>query len=457
MRLQSEFEHANPGYAMMRRIGRGWWNEPKTITTWRETPDGHVELPRGGLQRVRNVLWRDGLDWVLDDQRSTGEGPAGLIPPHKMTLWMHQAEMVAAGLEHQNCILRVPTGGGKTSALFALASEINLATLVVVPTSGLFKQWRDRAQVELGMPKGDVGYIHEGRVDLAPLTIALQPSLVAALRDPERAEKVVPYFGTVLCDEVQFFAADTFFDAVDPFPAKYRIGTSADHRRKDRKEFLVHDLFGAVALDVPRDQLVESGIILDVEMRVLPTSFRADWYGLDKDLDFGSLVKEMAADDARTDVMVDAIVKEAKAGSVCLVCAHHVEHCRRFAQRVQDRGLSVGLLLGGKEESAEFDRTKRRLSNGEIQVAVGTYKATGTGIDIPRVDVVAALTPVAANEQAVNQLRGRACRRGKASARMYYLLDEAVYPRHLSNLTRWCPGALIHQGDEWVPAKKRRR
>jgi superfamily II DNA or RNA helicase len=482
-KLKAAFEHANPQYVLKKRIDKGWWAEESIITTWRETLDGVLEIPRGGLQRVRNVLWEAGLDWEVVDERTEGSGPKGEIPKHQPpgggALWMPQADLLRAGVEGQNCILRSATGTGKTTTLLATAAFINLPTIVVVPTSGLFKQWRERAQLELpGLGRDGVGYIYEGGVDLAPVTIALQASLVAAMKNERVRAEILDYFGVLLADEVQYAPARTFFETFDSFPAKYRIGMSASERRKDRKEFLANDLFGPVAYEYTREQAVGDGIIIEVEMRVIPTDFRAAWYGLltrdeekqlkqskidpsvapppEKDLDPTRLYKEMAGDPDRDLLLLTELVREAGAGSICIALAHHVEHVQRFAQRLTAAGLKTGLLLGGKENGDEFDRTKKLLASGDIQVAVGTYKATGTGIDIPRVDVVACLTPIAANEQEVNQVRGRACRRGKASARMYYLWDQHVYPRHLPNLARWCPGALVKHGNDWIPAKKRR-
>lgn len=459
--VRREFEHSNPQYHLKKRIGRGWWDEPVTITTWRQTEDGWLEVPRGGLARVRNILWDVGVDWELDDRRTEGSGPAGEIPPHKLTLFKHQEEQVRVALDAQGCIVRSATGTGKTTTLLALASRLNLPTLVVVPTSGLYKQWRERVGEELGLALDECGSIFEGKCRLAPLTIALQASLAACKKDEERWASILEYFGALLSDEVQYAPAATFFDAFDSFPAKYRIGMSASEKRKDKKEFLAHDLFGKVAHEYTREQGVADKVIIEVECRVIPTEFRAPWYGLadedhpDLKLEFTRLVAEMGEDPDRDHLMVEALLEEARAGSVCIALCHQVEHVMRFAQKLARSGVRTGLLLGGKENGREFDRTKRALKEGSIQVAVGTYKATGTGIDVPRVDVVACVTPIAANEGEVNQVRGRACRAGKASARMLYLWDQHVYPRHLANLRRWCPGALIREGSAWVPAKKR--
>ena len=131
------------------------------------------------------------------------------------------------------------------------------------------------------MRKSSIGIIQGKRRSMKPLTIAMQKTLA---QNPLTAEEM-NYFGVVICDEVQLFAAKTFIKAVDPFPAKYRVGISADHRRKDKKEFLIHDLFGGVAAEISRNELISLGVIVDTEIRVVPTDFQAPWYGRPDDVD----------------------------------------------------------------------------------------------------------------------------------------------------------------------------
>lgn len=477
--LRRAFTHDNPQRVILRRMGVGW-NEPETYETWRE--DGspaHLHFPRGGLRRVREVLHRHGVDWEVDDRRTRGEGPSGALPPYlgpkrargdaaMAHRWRHLEELAGNAERGQNCIVRTPTGGGKTSGLLKLAAKINLPTLVVVPTSGLFKQWRERAVEELDMDEDDVGYVAQSRCDLAPLTIALQPSLARKMEDPGARRDLTSYFGCVLGDEVQYFAATTFFAVIDPFPAKYRIGTSADHRRKDKKEFLVHDQFGDVVFEISYDELVARGVIVPVEVRVLPTKFDAPWYGMRdaddpddrREVDFTRLCTEMGEDHDRNELAVDAARQEVKAGAQVIVLTHQREHCLRLADMMRLEGLSPGFLIGGDDYSDEYDRTKAGLKDGSVRCAVGTYKATGTGIDLPRVDAVVAATPIGANEQLFNQVRGRPCRSadGKTEGRLWYLWDEEVFPTHLANVNRWSgERARVMRDGEWRGAREKRK
>lgn len=466
--LREPFAHANAQHAMKKRLGIPAWDEPPVIRTWteeapevvsRET-ETWLSLPRGGLARVRAVLASNGWTWRLEDRRERGT-PTTEIPETLVKLYPHQEQIVEMCVSREQCLVRSGTGSGKTSALLALAGRLKVPTLVVLPSVALMDQWLERAARDLGMDVRDVGIIRGKRCELRPLTLAIWKSLENGLAR-KSGEKIRRYFGAVFMDEVQTAAAKSFFASIDPMPARYRIGTSADERRKDRKEFLIHDLFGEVAVDVPRSELVAAGRVLDVEVRVIPTQFRADWYGIadeqntEKSINFVRLVKEMAAAPGRNEVVLEVVRREVEEGQQVLVMVHEREHCAAIGTMLVGDGIRNGYLIGGDDFSTEFRQTLGSIRSGELPVGIGTYKAIGTGIDLPAVGVAVGVTPLMGNEQFFGQVRGRLCRtsEGKTTARLYLLWDRFVYPRHIENVSRWNSNTVVWSDDKWVPAKQ---
>lgn len=454
--LKRPFEHDNPEWSKKRRLGLPTWNEPKTIRTWKE--DGaDISFPRGGLGRVTRVLREAGVDVVVRDARQFGVEVS--MPEFRRTLYPYQRDLVDAAIEREQCIVRAPTGSGKTTALLAIAAQVRVPTLVVVHSQALLDQWKERAVSELGLRPNQVGIVQGKKFDLRPMTLTIQKTMAKVA---EESREVRDYFGCVIADEVHLFAASTFFACIDPFPARYRIGASADHRRKDRKEFLIHDLFGDVAAEVSREKLVGSGHVLEVEIRAVPTDFAAPWYGVpeskedERQLDFVRLVKEMAEDPERNWMAVRIVREEVAGGEQVLVMAHEREHCMRLGQTLTGLGIRTGYLLGGPESAKEFAKTLAGLKDGRVQVGVGTYKAIGTGIDLPRVGVAVGMTPISGNQQFFGQVRGRVCRtaEGKSTARLYVLWDRNVYPKHLKNLLAWNAEVVVRDSvGDWTPGK----
>lgn len=459
--LRAEFQHSNPAHFKDIAMGFKYTKEPKVIQSWRLTKSGVLTLPRGGTQVVRQVFARHKLgepDWV--DERVEGDPSIGGIGvPHQLVLWDHQEGVVEAALARENCLVRSPTGSGKTTSAIALAVRCGLPTLVIVWSSNLFDQWVARLCAELDLQRNQIGQIRGSKRTLAPITVAMQQTLYA---NPTLTRSIAGKFGCVMADEVQRFAARTFMDVIDVFPARYRIGWSADETRKDRREFLIYDVFGAVAADISQDELVEKSLVHDVEVRVIPTDFEAPWYvrqmkSDEEHPDFNRLLEAMTGDRDRNDLIHMHAVGSLAFGSQVLMLTHRREHAAAMAREHIKRGSPCGVLLGGTDNSKEFALAVDDMRMKKLLISAGTYQAIGQGLDIPSVDVGIACTPIATNKQFFGQVRGRICRtaKGKTSATLYYLWDQHVFGiEPILNLKKWNKTVLIQMppGNVWVEA-----
>lgn len=432
--------------------------EPAEVRTWEEA-GGVLSLPRGALAKVRAVLTAHGLGWRYEDRRVLGDPGLGMhyrwgAPPHHKpdpraddggALRWYQVEAVEACRARQNCLLRAPTGSGKTSTLIGFIAAVGLPTLVVIDSVELMRQWTMRLVAELGLDEGDIGIIAGGVCRLAPITLATRQSLLS------RATTLSRTFGVVIVDEVHRAAATTFMSVVDAFAARYRIGASADETRKDGKEFLVYDVFGEVAHEVTREELIEAGAVLDVECRVIPTDFRADWYVHQRETtgspDFNRLLDRMVADVGRNALVVEAARAELDAGEQVLVLSQRVEHAAALAKT-----LGAGLMLGGEERRAEREKAIDDMRTGALRAAAGTIQAMGQAIDLPSVGRGILATPVGSNRQLYGQIRGRLCRpQAGKTAVIYVLWDQHVSgAAPLKRMLEWNRSVLVRDGTEWT-------
>lgn len=455
--LKRTFTFDNPDYTMKRLMKiPGWWNEPKETGTWNENKTTMI-FPRGCLRKVRDVLEGRNKAYRIIDARTEGS-PCLKFPEYiGFDLRYYQEDAIREAMKRQNCVIRLPTGSGKSLLGLAMAQRIGLNTLVILPTVGLFDQWCQDARDSLKLGKDGLGIIHQKKRILRPITAAVQGTLASHGIDEELRE----FFGVVIVDECQKSAAVSYIRVVDPFPAKYRIGISADERRKDRKDYLTNGLFGSVAYEKKRKELEDEGFIVDVEIRVVPTDFEADWYGLsrgkedDKEVDFNRLLEEMTADPARNELALKFAYQEVEKGQQVILLSHRVEHCQRLERAFVKRGIPSGFFLGGDDHHAEFETTRAGIKDGSVRVGVGTYKALGVGVNLPAVGAGVATTPIGGNKFNFNQVRGRLNRKSKdkSKACMYWLWDRHVYPSHLKNVIAWNPTVKVFDRGRWVDAK----
>lgn len=452
-RLREVTTHSNPDYGKKRALGHWVQNTPTDVKTWRKEPDGTISLPRGVTGKVRMIAKQLGIRLRWEDRRLSVPVQWG---PFLTTPRVYQVEGRDACVSVEQGIVRAPTGSGKTCMALAVLPELGQRSLVVVREKNLLNQWRERAQTELGLPARELGMVAGGKRKVGErLTIALQQSLYSKSFPLHEFSQL---FGAVVVDEVHEAAARTVNETVDAFPARARLGFSADHTRKDRKEFLVHDLFGDVIYEVGKQQLERSGDVCPVCVRLVPTDFEANWYTYApaEERDFVRLVAEMSEDEERNRILRTVILELVASGRVpALVFTHRRDHAEALAQRMLlADGVPAGLLMGGRE--SDFAEYKALLMSGKLKVAVGTFKAIGQGIDLPSVLAGVCATPIGSNRQFFGQVRGRVCRPfpGKTVGHLYYLWDREVFPDAARNLVSWNDGLVEvfnRSHGRWVP------
>lgn len=441
-RLRQATTHDNPEYGRKRGMGMWTGSVPATLRTWVENKEtGEFFLPRGAIHHLRRIApeFDFALRWKDLRVSSPIVWPPLLIQPRP-----YQEDGIQICVTKEQGIVRAPTGSGKTYMALATLPRLGQRSLVIVRDTNLMKQWMDRAETSLNFRRRAIGVVGAGKKTIGDhLTVALQQTLYSKSFP---LDEFAQQFGAVIIDEVHDTAARTVNETVNAFPARARLGFSADESRRDRKQFLIHDSFGEVIYSVEKRQLEKQGDVVPVIVRLVPTEFRADWYSEAEpaERDFTRLIGEMSQDDARNELIRQVVLELVEAKRIpALVFTHRREHAKQLAERdIPADGIPTGLLLGGDDVS--FNEAKRALLSGALKVAVGTFKACGQGIDIPNVMAGVCATPLGANRQFFGQVRGRICRvvPGKTVGHLYYLWDRHVFPDAGRNIFSWNDGLV---------------
>jgi superfamily II DNA or RNA helicase len=466
--LERAFTHANPSHHRLKKQAQNarsnrkvfgalmaqLKSEPEHIRTWREE-GSQLTFPRGGMARVRQALQE--RCYLLDvvDEREDGDPALGKPPgDHSVALRDFQSNTVDQVLCLEQGILRSPQGSGKTVAILACIAACGVPSLVVVPGGALLDQWVVEARNMFALSRDQVGVLSGKEHRVRAITVAVQKTLWL------HAAKFVGRFGFIAADELHLFAARTFIEAIDPFPARYRFGTSAMEKRKDGKEFLLYDHLGDVIIDVDRDVLVEQGLVLDVEVRLVPLETSVPWWealpGEERPMETMRLIDDLAVDQARTEAIAAVVAEEMKRGQQVLVMSHRVEHCHRLRSAlVAYSPQADGLLLGG--DNAEFPRTLAGILAKRTLAACGTYQAVGTGFNVPWVGRGVCATPIHTNRYFFEQVMNRVNRAppGKVDAAVYYPWDVRLFGEApLKNFLKWGKRVVVRVGDRWVDGRE---
>lgn len=407
-------------------------------------------MPIGRLPEIVARAERAGFDVKVDDKRPTPpdamldrlewEGP----PP-----WDHQRRLVEDTLAEFSggsgqAIWRAPGGSGKTKAALLLALRLNVPTLITANSVRVFRQWVAACEECLGFRPGRLG---DGQNVIHPaITICMQQT---AWRRKDLAK--VP--SLLICDEAQGAAAQTLQKFCDANWARYRLATSGDERRSDKREFLIYDQFGADVQEVTEEEVNARGETLPVDVDVVMTDFSAEWYVTkspdEKFRARTTLIERMVEDPERNAVVRRLVAACRLEREQVLVMTERVDHARSM---LASSGEPSALFLGqGEQSKGDFDQNLAMFASGEARAAYGTYQAVGVGFESHRRLARSVLaTPVVSHDDSKMQFKQFLWRisrsaPGKTNARAYYLLDRKVYGlKPLKLICKWIKNVRVH-------------
>ncbi len=441
-KIKSRFTHQNPKFHNLRRLGKSTWNEDQYLKSF-ETDFPFLLLPRGAEREIFEWIRNTGLEIDLVDR--TVDGSRANMSMSKLSFsgkarpYQDRAiKDVIRALNEKDisgCVFRGPCGSGKTFCVLALIHELKLPTIVIVHSNALARQWSGNIVKWFGVSPGQIG--GGKKDDIRPITIAMQQTLWRRFQEKKRPDWVNS-FGLVAGDEIHKFASKTFQTVSTMFPAKYRIGASADERRKDRLEILVTDTFGPVVHKINKKDLIGYGDLVPVRMEVIKTNYYDQIFvdsALDKDelgLDWVGMINRMVEDEERNDVILKKIVRvlETEKDARILCLSERVDACYYYTDQINEHtNLVAGTMVGGPENRAELEKTMAGLQTGKVRVGFGTSVAD-EGLDIPALTHVFLTCPVHGHPKRMIQMIGRAARPfgKKKNAVAVYFWDENIFP-----------------------------
>jgi superfamily II DNA or RNA helicase len=132
-------------------------------------------------------------------------------------------------------VVVLPTGAGKTQVAIMAIERSKRATLVVVPTLDLVRQWYDLLRACFGEP---IGLIGGGEYDVQPITVSTYDSAYMKM------EHLGARFGLIVFDECHHLPSAAYALAAQLSLAPFRLGLTATPEREDGREADLEHLIG---------------------------------------------------------------------------------------------------------------------------------------------------------------------------------------------------------------------
>lgn len=421
--IKKRFTRTNPQFAKLASMGFRGKNEPREYVFYTlDMRAGMFSIWRGGATRLKQLLAEHGYRVRWQDRRLT-------LPPTGLTmgtliLQPEQAPAVDSLVQYQQGLLRGNTGSGKTEMLLAAGIRTQQPILVQVWNKALLEQWVERILKYGILPEREIGIIQGSKNKIKPITIGM----IQSIRN--RLPELTPHFGCVLVDECQRTPATTFVGSVQPFPAKYRWGGSADEKRKDGKEFLGYETFGYQDFEEREKSILYSpvaevegrGQALDPTIVIVSSDYIDAEY--DENGNHGQMINRLTKDETRNALIAKHLRAQLTLGKQIILFSERVEAAVRWVNLVSSWGFVAGPLIGGTDYKEQTDDTLRMMRAQSCQFAATTTFAD-VGIDIPSLNCAFVTCPTGVNIKRMHQQVGRIVRpfEGKGEVEAFYFWD----------------------------------
>lgn len=404
----------NPRFVENERRGFSNWNVPPQIVGYQVDGDRLIIL-RGFARPLLQILQGAGVLFRVDDRRRS-------LPEvdfeFQGTLKDFQQEAIEAMDSRDFGTLSAPTGSGKTVMALALVARRRQPALIVVHTAELLRQWQERVQTFLAIPKAEIGQIGAGKVKVGDrISIGMVQTLAKVARE------VAPHIGFLIIDEAHHCASKIFSEVVSHFNCQYMTGLSATLYRRDKLTRLIYWYLGDRVHEINKAALVDARHVLAATVTWRKTDFEPTY---DTSEEYSKMLRELCEDQSRNALIIQDVAREANGGGVILILSDRKSHCHTLVDLLAARGIEAALLTGDLRPKAR-QQVVEDLNAGRVKVLAATGALCGEGFDCRELSTLFLATPIRFSGRLLQYL-GRVLRPapGKEQATVYDFVDVNV-------------------------------
>ena len=341
------------------------------------------------------------------------------------TYYDYQEDLIATSLQMQRCIIKSPTGSGKTLILAGLIKALEGRKMVV-----LFSQKQLLTQTyefltencgidNVGLCFGD-GYIY-GDIMLSTVQ-SIEKILDTHLEEAE----------ALFIDEAHEFSnGKNTLAAIQSFPkALYRYGLTATPPSDNIRLYNLEGATGPINEAVSTLDLVEDGTLTKPIIQIIDREYTAS--GADESLDFLGVYDEYIVENDERNSHIKTIVDDIRANNKharILILTKSLDHGRTLEESI---GGQCEFLEGANSIAERYETISRFREHGGPSVLIGT-KILQTGVNIQEITHYINARGMKSDIATIQAL-GRALRKHhtKEKVFVYDFMDKEAYLREHS-------------------------
>ncbi|MCZ4319037.1 DEAD/DEAH box helicase family protein [Aequorivita viscosa] len=375
--LKEELNFANSEFFIKKKSGRNTYDTTRYFKLIEET-ESNIFIPRGFIGKLLRFCKESQIEFNFVDDRKCKP----VIPFYfNATLRKHQTQVIKKVSIKDYGVIVSPPGSGKTIIGLKIIAEKVQPALIIVHRKHLLKQWVERIEAFLSIPKKNIGIIGQGKAKIGKqVTVATIQSL------PKQLESIQNYFGTIIVDECHHIPAEIFRDAIERLHTFYLYGLTATPFRKYSDEKMIFTHLGEIISNIQHTEIENYKqakiVVRNTELDV-PYNSKTD--------SFETLSKILVHDTARNRLILEDVKSEINLGKKAVIITERKEHIDSLHLFLK-QSHEVITLSG--EDSDNSKKTKWKiLQEGNFQVLITTGQYFGEGTDLQNINCLFLVYP----------------------------------------------------------------
>jgi len=405
--LKQKYSAKVPGYNYSTAYRKRGWNGEKYFFS-----DKTGKFGTGLLSHIEEDLQYLGMDYKIEDLRESTHSDNISLP--RVKLRDYQESLIRKALNVKGCIIKAPTGAGKTLILGGILKALEGKTgLVFFTKKQLLKQTYDDLR-EWGI---DVGLAFGDGVIIKPITLCTVQSIDKVIDTHLNTSEFIIF------DEVHEFAkGKVATKVIKSFPnAAYRMGMTATVPKDPMSRLNLISGLGRVIEEVDAKGLIGDGFLTEPIIQII--NMEDTGTVEDTELSYREVYEKFVTEnDVRNDMIVELAKKIQQKPSRTLIIVKDLKHAEILHSRIPN-----SFKLEGKDDLVVRKKTIDAFKDDKISVLIGTT-IMQTGIDIPEISHLINARGLK-SEIATLQALGRALRihKSKKQVFIYDFFDRAPY------------------------------
>lgn len=239
--------------------------------------------------------------------------------------------------EKNRFLLESLPGSGKSYMATYLLCQLKRSTAIIVGKSALIDQWEETLLKFTNIEKEDIGIVKAEKFIVENKKVVLIST--DSFYDRDFDESFLKQFGFIIMDEVHNFSAQKKYQAFGKFFAKYQLGMSATHDRRDNRDRVNQLWFGNIAVTGGSIDPVPINVILQPVYHSNPLPVNYTWFKNNNIDPRWTEITKLSQLSLRNDIFVEKVLQEYHRGREILCVSDRIEQLQELYESILDNGI----------------------------------------------------------------------------------------------------------------------